>query len=54
MLLTRHYKLADLIEPNKVIVLYGPRRVGKTTLFDEFLANTKLRYKKISGDISIP
>ncbi|MBI5700465.1 ATP-binding protein [Candidatus Saganbacteria bacterium] len=35
----RYYseKLLDLLEPNKVLVLYGPRRVGKTTLIEEFI-----------------
>jgi len=33
-----------------VTVVYGPRRVGKTTLIKNFLAKTKLRAKFDSGD----
>lgn len=38
------------MEPEKVLVLYGPRRVGKTTLLKNFLADTKLKFKLESGD----
>ncbi len=31
-------------------MIYGPRRVGKTTLVKEFLKNTHLKYKLDSGD----
>lgn len=31
-------------------MLYGPRRVGKTTLLSELLSRTKLKYKLDSGD----
>jgi hypothetical protein len=37
--------LAHHLQPNKVLVIYGPRRVGKTTLLRNFLATTKLKYK---------
>ena len=33
-----------------MIVIYGPRRVGKTTLVNKFLKNTHLKYKLESGD----
>lgn len=36
--------------PNKVLVIYGPRRVGKTTLLQNYLGQTKLKYKLDSGD----
>jgi hypothetical protein len=39
-----------LLKENKVIVLYGPRRVGKTTLIKNFLAKTKLKYGFYTGD----
>ncbi len=42
--------LADYLQPNKVLLIYGPRRVGKTTLLQNFLATTSLRYKLDSGD----
>jgi len=49
-MIKRYYDLEKLIEPNKVLIIYGPRRVGKTTLLDEFLSRTKLKYKLDSGD----
>lgn len=49
-MLKRNYEISDLIRPNKVLVIYGPRRVGKTTLLEEFLQKTTLRYKYDSGD----
>ena len=30
-------KISDLLEPNKILVVYGPRQVGKTTLIQDFL-----------------
>jgi hypothetical protein len=38
------------LEPNKVLVIYGPRRVGKTTLLQEYLSSTKWRYMSVVGD----
>ena len=46
----RHFDLGQLIQPNKVIVIYGPRQVGKTTLLNDFLSHTTLRYKFDNGD----
>ena len=37
-------------EPNKVLVIYGPRRVGKTTILQNYLAQTSLRYRLAIGD----
>ncbi len=50
MTLLRAYRFEKLIKPNKVLILYGPRRVGKTTLLKDFLAITKLRYRYETGD----
>lgn len=50
MYIEREYKLEKLISKKRVLMIYGPRRVGKTTLVKEFLKNTKLRYKLDSGD----
>ena len=30
-------KISELLEPNKILVVYGPRQVGKTTLIQDFL-----------------
>jgi predicted AAA+ superfamily ATPase len=38
------------LEPNKVLVLYGPRRVGKTTLLQSYLTQTTLKYRLAIGD----
>jgi len=40
----------DILKKGKVFVLYGPRRVGKTTLLNSFLKKTNLKYKLSSGD----
>jgi uncharacterized protein len=42
--------LADYTQPQKVLVLYGARRVGKTTLLNSFLKKTTLKYRLDSGD----
>jgi len=48
---TRAYEpLQNYLQPNKVLVIYGPRRVGKTTLLRKFLGQTNLKYKLDSGD----
>ncbi len=49
-MLPRYYNLANIKQKNKVLVVYGPRRVGKTTLLNDFLAKTELKYKIDSGD----
>jgi predicted AAA+ superfamily ATPase len=49
-MIQRIYSLENLIKPQKVLVIYGPRRVGKTTLLNSFLSQTTLRYKLDSGD----
>ncbi len=42
--------LNNYLRPNKVLVVYGPRRVGKTTMLQNFLSQTSLKYKLDSGD----
>lgn len=50
-MLPRFYdKLEKLIRPQKVLVIYGPRRVGKTTLLKNYLNQTSLKYKLDTGD----
>ncbi|OGF27846.1 hypothetical protein A2331_07120 [Candidatus Falkowbacteria bacterium RIFOXYB2_FULL_34_18] len=49
-MLKRYLNLAKLLKEQKVLVIYGPRRVGKTTVLEDFLKQTKLKYKKDSGD----
>jgi hypothetical protein len=46
----RAYNLKTLIKKGKVLVIYGPRRIGKTTLLNEFLDRAKIKFKLDSGD----
>lgn len=46
MKLSRIYDTLDeYLKPNKVLVVYGPRQVGKTTLLKDFLSHTTLRHR---------
>ncbi|GBE05706.1 archaeal ATPase [bacterium BMS3Abin10] len=42
--------LSKLLSPNKVIVIYGPRRCGKTTLLNKFLEGIGEKYLFVSGE----
>jgi uncharacterized protein len=42
--------LDERLFPNKVLVIYGPRRVGKTTMLQNYLQQTSYKYKLDSGD----
>ena len=42
--------LIKILQPNKVVVVYGPRRCGKTTLLNEFLKGVNLKYLFVSGE----
>ena len=42
--------LNKLILPNKVMVVYGPRRCGKTTLLNHYLEGTSDMYLLVSGE----
>lgn len=46
----RAINIEDCLEKNKVVIIYGPRQSGKTTLVNNFLAYTKLKYNMFSGD----
>ena len=53
MILPRIYdNLNLLLKPNKVLVIYGSRQTGKTTLLKKFLSENEgnFRYKLDSGD----
>ena len=43
-------KLESIKETNKVIIIYGPRRVGKTTLLNQYLRKTKEGYLFVNGE----
>lgn len=42
--------LGLFLQPQRALVLLGPRRVGKTTLLNNFLKKTSLKYLLVSGD----
>lgn len=51
MKITRYFQQLDhFLEPNKVLVIYGPRQVGKTTLIKDFLSKTPLTYRLDNGE----
>jgi len=50
MKIPRIYDLGDFIKPNKVLAVFGPRQVGKTTLLQDYLSKTNLKYKLDSGE----
>ena len=43
-------RLKQLVAPNKVAVIYGPRRCGKTTLLKKYLETVKRKYLFVSGE----
>ena len=45
-----YHNVADYLEPNKVLVIFGSRQVGKTTLIKQFLKETNFKYKFDVGD----
>lgn len=50
-MITRFYNdLNPFLKANQALIIYGPRRVGKTTLLENFLKNTTLKHKLDSGD----
>lgn len=45
-----------MIQPNKILVIYGPRRVGKTTLVENYLASLALEtklYKSTGENVTV-
>lgn len=49
-MIQRALELQNLIRPGKVLILYGPRQVGKTTLVQNFLEKTSLSHRYDTGD----
>lgn len=51
VMITRAFEpIESYLKPNRVLLIYGPRRVGKTTLLQKTLSETTLKYKLDSGD----
>ncbi len=49
-MIKRLIEIEKLLEKNKVLIVYGPRQVGKTTLVKDFLEKTSLKYIYFTGD----
>lgn len=49
-MIKRKYKLEDYLKSGKVLIIYGARQVGKTTLVMSFLENYSFKYKIDTGD----
>lgn len=49
-MIKRYIDIKKVLKPGKVLIIYGPRQVGKTTLVLDFLENTDLRIKAVTGD----
>jgi len=51
MYIPRYYQnLEQHLQSGKVLVIYGPRQAGKTTLVEHFLNQTNLQYRYETGD----
>jgi hypothetical protein len=48
--INRVVSLASSLVPGKVLIFFGPRRAGKTTLLKSYLASCGLRYRLETGD----
>lgn len=49
-MIQRAIDIEKSLEKNKVLIIYGPRQVGKTTSVEKFLLETPLKYISYSGD----
>ena len=47
---TLMHQLEKFLLPGKVLVLYGPRQVGKTTLVQDFLSHVELRSRFVNAE----
>jgi predicted AAA+ superfamily ATPase len=50
MIIPRYLTIGNEIEPGKTLVLFGPRRVGKTTLLNEFIRSSPESVVSYKGD----
>ena len=42
--------LTKMIAPQKAVIVYGPRRCGKTTLLEHFVKDIKEEYLLVNGE----
>ncbi len=47
---TLENQISDKVQPGKVFILYGARRVGKTSVIEKFLSNSTFKYFSGTGD----
>ncbi|OGT44476.1 MAG: hypothetical protein A3F42_08485 [Gammaproteobacteria bacterium RIFCSPHIGHO2_12_FULL_37_34] len=50
MFIPRLYQLADYLKPGKVLIIFGPRQAGKTTLVNHYLHRNPYQYRFETGD----
>jgi predicted AAA+ superfamily ATPase len=50
MHLARYLDIKKELQPGKTLILFGPRRVGKTTLLSDFLSDTRHKVASYKGD----
>jgi len=50
MNIKRYINISDELKPGKTLVIFGPRRVGKTTLLNDFVLKTKNKTVIYRGD----
>jgi len=50
MFIDRYLDIKDELEAGKTLVLFGPRRVGKTTLLDKYISNNTAGIVCYKGD----
>ncbi len=49
-MIERTVHIGRLLKPGRVLILYGARRVGKTTLLRDYVSHAKFKYRIESGD----
>lgn len=49
-MITRFYNLSEIVTPGKVTILYGPRRVGKTILVQNYIASCTKKPTLYTGE----
>ncbi|MBU6389229.1 AAA family ATPase, partial [Patescibacteria group bacterium] len=51
MFIERYYQdLENYFQSGKAVIIFGPRQVGKTTLLNQFLKRTNLKYRLDRGE----
>ena len=50
MFTRNHHSLTPFLKKGKVLIIYGPRQVGKTTLLENYLKTSPLKYRLESGE----